>query len=474
MEQRQAKCDLSDLHYKTLIEAAGHIQNREISSLEITTAILNRIASLDTTLKSYATVMKDYALASAEKADNEIAAGHYRGPLHGIPIAVKDLCFTKGVRTMGGSAVFADHVPNYNSTVVKRLESAGAVLLGKVNLTEGAMAGYHPDLDIPVNPWNKRVWSGASSSGSGVAVAAGLAYATLGSDTGGSIRFPAASCGVVGLKPTWGRVSRYGVFALAESLDHIGPLARSTADAAAVLQAIAGHDDNDPTSLPNPVPDILGTIDSGVKGIRIGLDERYVFEKADSELAQAVVSGVRALEALGAELVEVTLPDFDAFIPAWITLCTAEAVLAHAATYPSRRDDYGPWFREWLDLGSRVSGADYARANNMRAALNGLLRMVFGKIDLLACPSMSGPPKPVTEEKLYGPMEGFDPSDLRFTAPFNFNGAPTLSVPCGFNQAGLPLSLQFIGHHLSEPVLCQVGYAYQEVTDWHRVKPAMA
>jgi amidase len=474
MDKPQATGNLTGLHFKTLTEAADSIQSREISSLEVTTAILNRIASLDVTLKSYATVMEDHALASAKRADNEIAAGRYRGPLHGIPIAVKDLCFTKGIRTMGGTAVLAEHVPEYDSTVVERLESAGAVLLGKLNLTEGAMAGYHPDLDIPVNPWNKRVWSGASSSGSGVAVAAGLAYATLGSDTGGSIRFPAASCGVVGLKPTWGRVSRYGVLALAESLDHIGPLTRSTADAAAVLQAIAGHDPNDPTSLPGPVPDISAGMDGGVKGLRIGLDEQYVFDKADWELAEAVVSGVQTLKTLGAEIVNVTLPDLDAFMPAWVTLCTAEAVLAHEATYPSRRDDYGPWFRGWLDLGSKVSGADYARANNMRAALNGLLRGVFEKIDLLACPSMSGPPMPVTEEELYGSMEGFVPSDLRFTAPFDFNGAPTLSVPCGFSQDGLPLSLQFVGHYLSEPLLCQVGYAYQEVTEWHKARPTMA
>ena len=312
MDEGQAKIDLQDLLFKTLTDVAGRIQRREISSLELTTAILNRIASLDTSLKSYATVMEDHALASAERADNEIAAGRYRGSLHGIPIAVKDLCFTKGVRTMGGTPVLAEHVPEYDATVVERLESAGAVLLGKLNLTEGAMAGYHPDFDIPVNPWNKNVWSGASSSGSGVAVAAGLAFATLGSDTGGSIRFPAASCGVVGLKPTWGRVSRYGVLALAQSLDHIGPLARSAADAAVVLQAIAGHDPNDPTSLPGPVPDILAGMDAGVKGLRIGLDEQYVFEKADAELARAVVAGVQALKALGAEIVDVKLPDFDA------------------------------------------------------------------------------------------------------------------------------------------------------------------
>ncbi|MBV7337703.1 amidase [Chloroflexi bacterium TSY] len=471
MEKKQDTSDLTDLHFKSLTEIASLIQSREISSIELTTSILNRIESLDGILKNFATVMADHALAAAEKADKEIASGRYFGPLHGVPIAVKDLCFTKGVRTMGGTAVFANHIPDYDATVVTRLEAAGAVLLGKLNLTEGAMGGYHPELEIPLNPWNTSVWSGASSSGSGVATAAGFAYATLGSDTGGSIRFPAAACGVVGLKPTWGRVSRYGVLALAESLDHVGPLTRSTADAAVILQAIAGHDPNDPTSLPKPVPDILSSIDAGVKGLRIGLDERYVAQNADPELAEAVVAGVQVLAALGAEVTKVQLPDLDEFLPAWVTLCSAEAVLAHEATYLSRRDDYGPWFREWLDLGSNVTGADYARANNLRATCNGRLREVFENIDALACPSMLEPPHPVTPDELYGPIGEFDPSILRFTAPFDFNGAPTLSVRCGFNDDSLPLSLQFVGHHLSEELLCQIGHAYEKATEWHALRP---
>jgi amidase len=471
MVKEQDTSDLTDLHFKTLTEIASLVQSREISSIELTASILNRIKSLDSILKSYATVMADHALAAAEKADKEIAAGRYLGQLHGIPIAVKDLCFTKGVRTMGGTAVFSNHIPDYDATVVTKLEAAGAVLLGKLNLTEGAMGGYHPELEIPLNPWNTGVWSGASSSGSGVATAAGLAYATIGSDTGGSIRFPAAACGVVGLKPTWGRVSRYGVLALAESLDHVGPLTRSTADAAVILQAIAGYDPNDPTSLHDPVPDILPNIDAGVKGLRVGLDEQYVVQKTDPELAEAVTSGVRVLESLGAEITDVQLPDLDEFLPAWSTLCSAEAVLAHEATYPSRRDDYGPWFREWLERGSSVSGADYARANNLRVACNGRLREVFEKIDILACPSIPEPPWPVTPEALYGPIREFAPSYLRFTSPFNFNGAPTLSVPCGFNANGLPLSLQFVGHHLSEQLLCQVGHAYEKTTEWHALRP---
>ncbi|MCH8195905.1 MAG: amidase, partial [Chloroflexi bacterium] len=247
----------SDLCYLTIGELARLIESKAISPVEVTAQQLARIETLDGRLKSYATVMADRAMAAAKAAEGEIAQGRYRGPLHGTPVAVKDLCYTRGVRTMGGSRAFADHVPTFDATVVARLQTAGAILLGKLNLTEGAMAGYHPDFDIPVNPWRSDVSSGVSSSGSGVAVAAGLCFGALGSDTGGSIRFPSAACGVVGLKPTWGRVSRYGVLPLAESLDHVGPMARSVADVAIVLQAIAGLDPNDPTSLPDPAPNIL-------------------------------------------------------------------------------------------------------------------------------------------------------------------------------------------------------------------------
>ncbi len=464
---------LEELHFKSLLEVAALVRNRDISSVELTQSLLKRIESLDGRQKSYATVMADHALAAAEQADQELAEKRYRGPLHGIPIAVKDLCFTKGVRTMGAAAVLADHIPDEDATVVTRLAEAGAVLLGKLNLTEGAMGGYNPQFEAPLNPWNPWVWSGASSSGSGVATAAGLAYGTLGSDTGGSIRFPAASCGVVGLKPTWGRVSRYGVLALAESMDHVGPLTRRTADAAVMLQAIAGHDPKDPTSLPVPVPDMVKHLDAGVKGVRIGFDEQGMAQHTDAELAEAVAAGVRELEQLGAEVIEIQLPDVDEFLPAWPTLCSAEAVLAHEATYPSRREEYGPWFRGWLDMGAKVSGAEYARANNLRAACNGRFREIFETIDVLACPSMPGPPFPVTPEESYGPMDSYDPALQRFTIPFNFNGTPTLSVPCGFNQDGLPLSLQFVGHPLKEPLLCQVGHAYEQATEWQTRRPSI-
>ena len=232
------------LHYKSITELSGLIQSKAVSPVEVTREIVQRIGELDSRYKSYATLMADHAMAAAGRAEAEIAAGRYRGPLHGVPIAVKDLCFTTGVRTMGGCKVLADNVPDFDSTVVVRLESAGAVLLGKLNLTEGAMGGYNPDFDIPLNPWNVERWAGASSSGSGVATALGLCYGSLGSDTGGSIRFPASACGIVGLKPTWGRVSRYGVLDLAQSLDHVGPMTRASADAGIILQAMAGRDDN--------------------------------------------------------------------------------------------------------------------------------------------------------------------------------------------------------------------------------------
>ncbi|MEE8301530.1 MAG: amidase [Candidatus Tectomicrobia bacterium] len=465
--------DDTSLHFNTITEIADLIKSGQLSPVELTQALLDRIERLDSRFKSYATVMADHALAAAKAAEQDIGAGNYRGPLHGVPVAVKDLCFTQGVRTMGGSKVLADYIPGFDSTVVARLNAAGAILLGKLNLTEGAMGGYNPDFDIPVNPWGADRWAGASSSGSGVATAAGLCFGSLGSDTGGSIRFPAAACGVVGLKPTWGRVSRYGVLGLAESLDHVGPLTRSTADAAIVLQAIAGHDPNDPTSLLEPVPDMIQALTSGVNGIRIGYDERYATQDVDPELAEAVSAGIRVLEGLGANIVEAKLPALDDYLAAWPILCSAEAVAAHEATYPAHRDTYGPWFRDWLDQGARVSGADYAKANALRAACNGRLRAVWEGIDVLACPAMPTPPLPVTPEALYGsiPSRGFEMAGLRFTAPYDFNGVPTLSVPCGLTHDGLPLSLQFVGKHLGEALLCRIGHAYEQATTWHTMRP---
>ena len=464
-----------DLHYMSVTEVARRIEKKEISPVELTRAMLARIERIDGRLKSYTTVMADQALASAKAAENAIQNGSYRGPLHGVPIAVKDLYFTKGVPTMGGTKVLADHVPSYDATVVSKLRDAGAVVLGKLNLTEGAMAGYHPDFDVPVNPWREDRWAGASSSGSGVATAAGLCFASLGSDTGGSIRFPAACNGIVGLKPTYGRVSRYGVLALAESLDHVGPLARTSADAGIMLEAIAGHDRSDLTSLTEPVPSMLDGIDGGVSGLRIGYDEAYATEGTDEGLVASIRDVLQRLERLGARIVEVQVPD--ASTDDWFTLASAEAAAAHEANYPSRRNEYGLFFREFLDQGAAVTGVQYAKAHKARAEFRGAFRAMLREVDVLACPSMPWPPLLAPPNSLYGSftevMSLFEGDIGRFTGRFDFSGSPTISLPCGFSDEGLPYSVQFVGHHLAEALLCRIGHTYEQETDWHRRHPTV-
>lgn len=460
------------LHFKTITELSGLIKSKSLSPVELTEMMLARIEKQDPHYKSYATVMETQARAAAKVAENSIVSGNYLGGLHGVPIAVKDLCFTKGVATMGATKSLKRHIPDFDCTVVNKLNAAGAIILGKLNLTEGAMAGYNAEFEVPINPWGDNLWSGASSSGSGVATAAGLCYGSLGSDTGGSIRFPSAACGIVGIKPTWGRVSRYGVLALAESLDHIGPMTRSVADAGMMLEAIAGLDPNDPTSLPFPAPDMLREIDQGVRGIRVGVDEEYITRNTDTQVAKSVMDGIKVLEGLGAILVSVQMPDISEYMETWGVICSAEAVAAHESTYPSRREDYGPFFQGWLDAGSKVTGTEYAKANNIRSDCRGLLNNIFESIDVIACPTMTSPARPITMEEMYG--SDFlldDPNWGRFTVPFDFSGSPTICLPSGQNSDGLPLSIQFAGKHLSEPLLCRVGRTFESETQRHPLLP---
>ncbi len=457
------------LAYATIEELASRMITGEVSPVELTQAQLKRIERVDGRLKSYATVMAESALAEAQRAADEIASGDYRGPLHGIPVAVKDLCYTAGVRTMGGTKVLEDFVPDFDSTVVARFQEAGAVLLGKLNLTEGAMAGYNRARQVPVNPWAEDRWTGVSSSGSGVATAAGLCYASLGSDTGGSIRGPSASCGIVGLKPTWGRVSRYGVLDLAQSLDHVGPMCRSTWDCAAVLEVIAGNDPNDPTTLPEPSPVLLDDIGAGIQGMRIGYDRRYATEGVSSPIAEAVAESVETLASLGAQIVNVTLPDFGAYMPDWPTLCSVEALYAHLDHYPSRAGDYGNWFGAWLERGASVGATEYAAACIRREELRGLLARAFEGIEMLACPAQGTLPHEVTEDLMYDDTPGeFQWARLQYTAPWDMNRAPTLTLPNGWSEEGLPIALQLVGPLGSEAALCRAGYAYEQATDFMR------
>ncbi|MEZ0104175.1 Asp-tRNA(Asn)/Glu-tRNA(Gln) amidotransferase A subunit family amidase [Bradyrhizobium elkanii] len=330
------------LHYKSITEISELIRRKEAKPSEITEAMLGRIAKLDGQFHGYALVLAERAMAQAKQYDAEIAKGIWRGPLHGVPIGLKDLCYTSFAPTAGGTTIHAKFVPSFNATIVDRLEVAGAVTLGKLKMTEGAYTSHHPAIQAPLNPWNVNYWVGSSSTGSGVATSAGLCYGAIGSDTGGSIRFPSATCGLTGIKPTWGRVSRHGVFPLADSLDHVGPMCRSAADAAAMLGVIAGADINDPTALRAPVPNYLAGIDDGIRGLRIGVDRRYTQEGIDRHVVAALVQAERTLADLGADIREVHFPPYQKLVSQWIAMCSVETAEAHLDTYPSRKSEYGP------------------------------------------------------------------------------------------------------------------------------------
>ena len=476
-----------ELQYMGVMELGEKLRKRELSPVEVTQAQLTRIAALEPKLMAFETITADRAIAQAKVAETEIKAGRYLGPLHGIPVAVKDLFFTKGIPTKGGVKVYASHVPTFDATALARLLKAGSVLLGKLSLAEGAGGGYHRDFRVPRNPWAANRWPGVSSSGSGVATAAGLCYASLATDTGGSIRHPSAANGVVGLKPTWGRVSRHGTLDFAPSLDHAGPMARRVADVAAVLKIIAGYDPADPTSLSGPVPDYLAEISRGLKGVRVGFDEAYATAGIAPHMAQAVRQALRVLETLGARVVPMKMPALEVkHFRAWFVLASCEAAAVHEASFPSRADDYGAGFRDFLEGGRKFTGSDYARANFVRADFRGRVRAAFSGIDVLVCPTMMAEAFVYDPDKAYagpvrsasGPPEMIDGVPFsfvavsgRFTTPYSLTGYPTLSLPCGQSPDGMPLSLQFVGHPLSEALLCSVGHAYERATEWHRRHP---
>jgi amidase len=466
--------DLEDVCTGTLLQAAALVGSGDLSPVALTRAVLDRIQTYDGTLHSYVTVTSASALEQAERAEREIAAGHYRGALHGIPIAVKDLIATRSVRTTCGSKIFADRIPDHDAAVIERLEGAGAILLGKLGMTEFALFGYHPDYAVPVNPWNAERWAGVSSSGSGVATAASLCFAALASDTGGSIRIPASACGVVGIKPTFGKVSRHGCQPLADTLDHIGPMTRSVGDAAVLLAAIEGRDERDPTTRSDPKVDYLDQLAAGVRGMRVGIDLYYISTGVDPEVAGAVLRAVDVLECLGAEVVEVDVTGITDASDYWLPRVAVDALMTHGKKLAERPDDYGPTFRSVLEYGRTVSATEYAEGVVTGQRVRGILDGVFSRVELLACPSTGStalpiaafPPQIVAPPEIVPPLIGFH-------APFNFSGNPTLSVPCGFHSDGLPLSLQLVGRHADEPALIRAGHAYEEATDWHLRRPAL-
>ena len=460
-----------DLCLLDLVEVGRRVQAGKLSSVEVTQALLDRIARHDGRLKSYATLTTDLALAQAKQADAEIARGEIRGPLQGVPIAVKDLCNTKGIPTSAGMTIHKNYRPEHDATVVTRLREAGGVLLGKLQMTEGAFGMHHPSIDPPVNPWSAAHWTGVSSSGSGVATAAGLCYGSLGTDTLGSIRFPSAMNGVTGLKPSWGRVSRAGVFALAQSMDHVGPMTRTAADAAAMLGAIAGADPDDPTATQEPVPDYLGGISEGVRGLRLGIDRELIAAGTDADMVRVVDEAAAMLVRLGAVRRDVRVPSLDVVVRDALSLCYVEASVAHEATYPSRAAEYGPVLAGALETGRSLDGLALTKILLRRAAFRGQLNALFRDIDLLILPAMDRATWTLAALTAAGRTPPALEARLRFTAPFDMSGHPTLTLPGGKTANGLPVGFQLVGRHMEEALVLRAGHAFQEVTDWHRRRP---
>ncbi len=453
---------------KTLTEAAALIEGARLSPVEATREMLSRIDTLDLRLNSYLAVWGDRALEQARRAEEEIASGNYRGPMHGMPVAVKDLMDAAGTPTTAGSKVLGGRVADHDSTVVRRLEEAGAVMLGKLNLTEFAMGWYHPEMPIPRNPWAEDRWPGASSSGTGAAVAAGLCMAGTGSDTGGSIRLPSACCGLTGIKPTFGVVSRQGVLPLANSFDTVGPMARSVEDAAIFLDAIAGFDLADPTSVPGVAGDYRSGVDRPVEGLRVGVDRDYITGDVEPVVSESVLTAIEVLGDLGAELVEVEVPTLEGDLDTWMDVTTVDAVDAHRETFPARAEDYGP-FADLLNQGLETRPEDYARARDRGQQFSGRLRRVYQGVDVIACPSMAMLPSPINADGT-----GIFPECIpwwKFTIPFNFSRNPTISVPCGMSAGGLPHSLQLIGRHFEEHTIIALAHAYEQATEWQKKHP---
>jgi amidase len=464
---------VEDLHYLELTELAACIKARKISPLEVARAQLDRIAALDGELGSYVHVMADAAMAQAETAQAEIAAGQYRGPLHGVPIALKDLFWTKDFPTAAGTAVHRNFRPDQDASVVRRLKEAGAVVLGKLQLTEGAYSDHHPSVTPPKNPWNADYWPGISSSGPAVATAAGLCYGSLASDTGGSIRWPCAANGLTGLKPSWGRVSRHGVFELAATLDHVGTIARSAADAGAMLGIVAGRDPNDPTAVFDPAPDYLAAIEQDVSGLRIGLDSKWNSDGVDVATQQVLGEAIEALRALGASIVDVQFPDVKQAVADWVPNCAVEAAVAHEATYPARKDEYGPVLASVIETGRALSGLDYQKILLRRLELRGRIASLFETIDLLLIPVHPFPPLTLAMIRTLGEQPDLIARLQEYTCPFDMTGHPTITLPGGFSATGLPIAFQLVAANLDEATLVRAGAAFQRVTFWHRRHPSL-
>ncbi len=466
-----------ELAFKSVAELAPLIQNKEVSPVEVTQVHLERIERTNDRYLAYLTVLKDEALAAARNAEQEIVRGRYRGLLHGIPIALKDLFAVKGVRLTCGSKILADHVADRDATVVTRLNQAGTILLGKLNMHEFAWGGTsrNPHYGTPRNPWDLTRLPGGSSGGSAVATAAGLAMGTLGTDTGGSVRIPASLSGIVGLKPTYGRVSRSGVYPLSSSCDHVGPMVRTVTDAAVLLQAIAGPDPKDPTASHVKVPDYTSALKEDVRGLRLGVPQEYFFEGVEPAVRDGVQAAVQHLSSLGAAVEEVSIPSIAHVIASSTAIIAAEAYEVHAQTLKTRSPDYGADVRTRLMLGACVQAAQYLNAQRFRTLLRQEMLDVLGRVDALVTPTTL-----MAASKIDEPLIHIDNKEFvvaahiaRATRPFNMTGLPAISVPCGYTPDGLPIGLQIVGRPFDETSVLHVAYAYEQSTSWHERHPRL-
>jgi aspartyl-tRNA(Asn)/glutamyl-tRNA(Gln) amidotransferase subunit A len=454
--------------FNSISELAQGLRRREVSPVEITRACLERIERLNPALNAFVTVTPESALAEARRAEAEIGRGEWRGPLHGIPVALKDLIDTAHVRTTAGSAVHQDRVPERDAEVVRRLRQAGAVIVGKNNLHEFAYGGsslvsFFGEVH---NPWDVGRIAGGSSGGSAAAVAAGLACAAIGTDTAGSIREPAGLSGCVGLKPTYGRVSSRGVIPLSTSLDHVGPMAATVADAAIVLQTIAGYDAADTTSFAVPVADYAGALREDASDLRAGVARDYFFDDLDPEVAAALEHALRGIATLVAEMKEVRLE-----VPTDRTLPAAEAYAYHAASVAASPDLYQPETVRRIRSGEKVTAAEYIERRRELEAARRSIGAVFDGVDVLVTPTTPLPAPSIADLKAN--PDALRPAELKLlrnTRPFNVWGLPAISVPCGFTQGGLPIGLQIAGPHWREDMVLRLAYTYEQATAWHKRK----
>ena len=467
----------TDICYMTIAEASRLVGGRQLSPVELVSAHLERINDTEGMLNSFITLLADEALQEARVAEAEIQSGHYRGPLHGIPVGLKDLYYTKGVRTTGGSKVLGDFVPDWDATAAARLRESGAILLGKLNMREFASGGNsdNPHYGPARNPWDTLRTSGGSSSGSGSAVASGQCAGALGSDTGGSIRIPASLCGIVGLKPTFGRVSRRGVLPLSWSFDTAGPMARTVEDAALMLNALAGYDPQDPSSVRRPEEDFTAGLGRDISGLRLGIPREYFFDTLDPEVDDSVKQAASVLEGLGASLEEVSVPFLERSQDIGMLISNPEASEIHRERLRDRADDLGPEFRARLEAGMLIPAADYVRAQRARTVFNRQIEEAFERVDVLLTPTVAvGAPKiGDTTVEVGSGTEPIQTLMARLTRPFNLPGSPVVTLPCGFTSAGLPIGLQLASRLFDEATILRVAHAYEQATDWHKRRPPL-